>query len=53
MGQYFVLLTYCASFDIVFDPLFHVRPPVLFLEFPEGFVPARMSCERVIMVEVH
>ena len=44
-----VLLASGTSFDIVGYPLVHVRPPVPFFSFADGFVSTRMASCGVVM----
>ena len=53
MGEVFVLLTDCASLDIVCYPLVHVGPPVPFLGFTDRFVPTWVSGCQMVMHEGH
>ena len=51
--QVFVLLAGSASFDVVFDPSVHARPPVLPLRGLYGFISPWMSRGRCVVVMVH
>ena len=53
MGKDFVLLTGCASLDIVRDPLVHTVPSDKLFSFPDGFIPSRVACQWVIVCDVH
>ena len=47
------LLTYSASFDVVFNPFFHADPPVVLLDFLECFVSSWVSSCGGIMCFAH
>ena len=49
VGLYLSLLTYGTSLDIVVDPFLHPDPPVVLLDFSQGFIPSWVSSHRGIM----
>src|SRR6266436_10405192 len=53
VGHDFVLLTGCAAFYVVCDPLPHPRPWQDFRSFSNCFISSGMSCGGVIMDESH
>jgi hypothetical protein len=53
MGQDLVLLTCCASFYIVRNPLVHPTPLLELLSFFYRFVSSWMSCGGMIMSQQH
>jgi len=53
VGQNLVLLTGCAAFYIVCDPLSHPSPGQDFYGFSNRFVSSRVSCGGVIVDEGH
>ena len=53
MSHGFVLLTDRASFDIICYPLFHSRPLGILTCLSKGFISARVSGGRVVVVNSH
>jgi hypothetical protein len=50
MRKVFVLLTGCASLDILINPDSLQGPEVIVLDFPYCFIAAWMSCAPVVVV---
>jgi hypothetical protein len=50
MREVFVLLTGCASLDILIDPGFLQGPEVIVLDFPYCLIMAWVPCAPVVMV---
>ena len=50
MCEVFVLLTSCASLDVVVDPDSLQGPEVIVLDFPYCFIMAWVSCPPVVMI---
>ncbi len=53
MSDSFVLLAGRTPLDVVCYPLFHPRPLGIFARLLEGFIPARVSGGRVVMINGH
>ena len=53
VGYDFVLLTGCAAFNVVCNPLSHPHPWQDFRSFPNCFISSGMPCGRVVMDEGH
>ena len=52
MRECFVLLTFCASFDIVFDPFGHSGPPGDSFGSVDGPVSSYVCCRRFVVYQV-
>src|SRR6266850_3142778 len=53
MSNDFVLLTGCAAFDVISDPIIHRWPLIDLFCFPDHFISARMSGCHVIVSVCH
>ena len=53
MSHGFVLLTDRASFNVICYPLFHSRPLGILTHLSKGFISARVSGGRVVVVNGH
>jgi hypothetical protein len=53
MGQVFVLLAGCASFDVFGNPCPRARPEVFPVYLPDGLISSGVSTERPIVPRVH
>ena len=50
MCEVFVLLTGCASLDVLIDPGFLQGPEVIVLDLPYCLIVAWVSCAPVVMI---